>query len=71
MDTAHLLQHLDLVRAHTHNLPQYLIVRHHTEPEVEQQHCPDGHDHSYTDLVTLSDVSTMYIMRGGSHVPWW
>ena len=61
MFISHLLQHLDLVRAHAHDLPEYLVVRHHAEPEVEQQHCPDGHDHRHTDLATLSDV-ICYIM---------
>ena len=70
MFISHLLQHLDLVRAHAHDLPEYLVVRHHAEPEVEQQHCPDGHNDRHTDLATLSDVSC-YIMgtwglyRGG------
>ena len=47
----YLLQYLDLIWSHTLNLIQDLIVRNHTEPQINHQNCPDCRNDSNTSYI--------------------
>merc|ERR1719233_845650 len=57
-----LLQDLDLVRAEVGDLPEYLVVAHHAQPHIEQDHCPyssyNTHRHSGSNVHTSRGIDT-------------